>query len=185
MRSKPPSPSTGLTAGIAQPMEPGFTFPQALVYPQLSHVSQAERDVGHSIDELNTRAQHLGESFGIPFTTYSLNPPALPSSNDGWAVAGAILVALAHREERVSLERRAGKWGLYFTREPAVLAPDKRSEAVLLRDAPLDVRERFLAKSEEFFRQYLALCKDRLGRMKESVVKGNQTLRLIDDMRLV
>ena len=104
--------------------------------------------------------------FGISFQNFELNPPPLPTSDNGWAVAASILGALAHRQDRISLERRGGRWGLYLTREPAVIAQDRRGETKLLKDAPLDVRERFLVRSEEFFRAYLKLCEERLGHMR-------------------
>jgi len=84
----------------------------------------------------------------------------------------------------VSLERRSGRWGLFFTREPALIATERRAETVLLKDAPLDVRERFLQKSEYFFREYLKLCEDRLGRMKGSVEDADCTLELLGTLRL-
>lgn len=73
--------------------------------------------------------------------------------------------------------------GAYFTREPAALIQDRKAEAVPLKDAPLDVRERFLLKSEEFFRAYLQLCEDRLGRMHDSVSQADRTLELLERMR--
>jgi len=55
---------------------------------------------------------------------------------------------------------------------------------MLLKDAPLDVRERFLVKSEEFFWAYLKLCEDRLGRMRGAVAKADRTLELLNSLRL-
>jgi len=127
----------------------------------------------------------LGEGFGISFTTFVLNPLAAPSNETPLAMATAVLQSFAHRAERVSLERRSGRWGLYFTREPSIMVQDRRSEAVQLKDAPLDVRERFLLQSEAFFRGYLALCEDRLGQMKTAVSDGDRTLTLLNDICLV
>ncbi|MEJ0039280.1 MAG: hypothetical protein WDO68_25035 [Gammaproteobacteria bacterium] len=134
--------------------------------------------------QLDTWAHKLGEGFGIPFTTFSLNPLQNSLNDNGLAVVAAVLSALSHRDERVSLERRGGRWGLYFTREPAALTQERRADAVPLKDAPLDVRERFLGKSESFFREYLKLCEDRLGRMKEAVDSADQTLELLDQLQL-
>ena len=60
----------------------------------------------------------------------------------------------------------------------------RKTETIALKDAPLDVRERFLVKSEEFFRAYLKLCEDRLGKMKTSVTQADKTLELLSNLRL-
>lgn len=71
-------------------------------------------------------------------------------------IIAAVAGGLTHEFERISLERRVGKWGLYFTRQhPLVGTERKVAETVPIKDAPLDVRERFFVKSEEFFRTYL------------------------------
>lgn len=154
-----------------------------LIHPPISQVAHYENMVSERIGQLDLRAAQLAESFGIPFTGFRLNP--LPEMSNETLVALTILVeSLAHRSERISLERRSGRWGLYFTREPALVAQERRSETVPLRDAPLDVRERFLQKSEQFFREYLALCEDRLGSMKAAVSDGDRTLALLNNIQL-
>jgi hypothetical protein len=136
------------------------------------------------VDQLDTWAQQLGRGFGIPFTNFVLNQRPSAVNKEGWEVLGAFLEALAYREERVSLERRGGKWGLYFTRAAAAMSQDRNQETILLKDAPLDVRERFLIESERFVRSYLDLCEDRLGRMQNSVAQADRTLDLLRGMRL-
>lgn len=117
-------------------------------------------------------------------TNFELNPLDAKQLGDGlspgWkAVAQACLV-LTRQPERITLERREGRWALFFTRDRAPLdsASAPRS-AVPLKDAPLDVRERFLQRSEDFFRAYLALCEDRLGRMKTAILQADRTLALL------
>jgi hypothetical protein len=175
----------GAASGAPAPgQNSGLTFPARLLHPPQSQVAHSEDAVSNRVVQLDVWAQRLGEAFGIPFTTFALNP--LPTDFGGDAVAGALaaLASLAHRLERVSLERRSGKWGLYFTREPALLAHERRADALSLKDASLDVRERFLCKSEEFFRQYLQVCGDRLGSMKSSVSHADRTLELLGNIRL-
>ena len=164
----------------------GLSFPAALIQPQQSQVARSEDDVSSRILQLDLRAQQLGEGFGIPLTTYELSPyqDTLTADSTGWAVAATVLVALAHRADRVTLERKNGRWGLYYTKEPAVISQERSAVTVPLKDAPLDVRERFLVQSEAFFRQYLKLCEDRLGRMRACVTAADQTLQLLDAMTL-
>jgi hypothetical protein len=177
-------PSTGVRARRRIASSPELTFPAALVHPPQSQVAQYEDAVSNRIGQLEVRALQLGEGFGIPFTSFVLNPLATPPLDTGLAVVASMLGALTTRPERISLERRNGRWGLYFTREPAVVAQERKADTVPLKDAPLDVRERFLVKSQEFFRSYLELCKDRLSSMKQSVHEADQTIALIDRLRL-
>ena len=161
-----------------------ISFPAALLHPPQSQLTLSEDAVGDRIRRLDARAEELGRGFGIPFTSFILNAPpdAMPESNLG--AMTYVLREFIQRNERITLERRTGRWGLYFTREPALLDKDRAAETVLLRDAPLDVRERFLVKSEAFFREYLALCQDRLGSMNASVVSADKTLALLDNVEL-
>jgi hypothetical protein len=176
--------STGTRAhSVAAPV-PEFGFPANLLRPQQSQVAQYSDAVTERITQLDLHAQLLGEGFGIPSSGFTLNPPPTPNADDGAGMVLALLHALAIREERVTLERRNGRWGLFFTRGISLIAQDRGAETVPLRDAPLDVRERFLLKSQEFFSAYFDLCKDRLGRMKSSVECADQTLRLLQDVRL-
>jgi hypothetical protein len=161
-----------------------LTFQANLLYPQQSQLTQYEDAVTHRIVQLDSWAQRLGEGFGIPFTTFSLNPLQNNFGDGGLAAVATMLTALTHRDERVSLERRSGRWGLYFTREPAAMAQERKADAVPLKDAPLDIRERFLSKSEDFVRAYLKLCEDRLGRMQGAVASADQTLALLGQLQL-
>src|SRR5437868_10298072 len=114
--------SAGLTAQI-----PGsttaLTFPAALIHPPQSQFARSEDAVSDRINRLELYALKLAEGFGISFTTFQLNPLQGPIDDSGVAALVAVLGAFARREERVSLERRGGKWGLYYTREPAVISP--------------------------------------------------------------
>jgi hypothetical protein len=181
MKSKNSRFLTGTTNQPANTDE--LTFPAHLIHPPQSQLTRSEDAVSNRIAQFDTWAQQLGQGFGISSTSFVLNPPE--AEND--AAASTLLLmlrALAYRQERVSLERRSGRWGLYFTREPAIIAQERRAEAVSLKDAPLDVRERFLIKSEQFFRGYLKLCEDRLGQMQGSVAKADQTLKLLSTLHL-
>jgi len=137
------------------------------------------------VARLDACAEQLGRGFGIPYTNFELSP--IPDDDPMTANARAVIMALrllTHRAERITLERRGGRWGLYFTREPALVTQERRAEPVPLRDAPLDVRERFLRRSQEFFRTYLKLCEDRLGTMNSSVETADATLQLLENVSL-
>jgi hypothetical protein len=162
-----------------------LTFPAKLIQPQQSQLMRSEDAVTNRIVQLDMWAQRLGQAFGISYSNFVLNPrPPRAPITTGWDFLGAFVEVLDYREERVSLERRSGKWGLYFTRAPVPMSQDRHQETVPLKDAPLDVRERFLIESERFVRAYLALCEDRLGRMQNSVVHADRTLALLGGLRL-
>ncbi len=180
---KPSLTGTG-TPHTARPAAPEFTFRADLLKPRQSQISQYADDVTNRITQLDLHARQLGEGFGIPFNGFVLNPVPDADPANGASVARALLHALAIREERVSLERRSGQWGLYFTRGISLLSQDRASETIPLRDAPLDVRERFLVKSRDFFAQYLKLSEDRLGKMRQSVLAADETLRQLGTVRL-
>jgi len=173
-----------LTGTTNQPIKSNeLSFPASLIHPPQSQLTCSEDAVSNRIVQLDTWAQSLGQGFGISLTSFVLNPISEIKEREP-SVLLACLEVFGHRQERVSLERRSGRWGLYFTREPAMIAQDRRADSVPLKDAPLDVRERFLLKSEEFFRAYLALCEDRLGQMKESVTKADRTLQLLSTLHV-
>lgn len=162
-----------------------LAFPANLLHPPQSQLVRSEDAVSDRIVKLDAWANRLGEGFGISYTSFVLNPvPSVDDSSSGIVILTAVLATFGQRAERVSLERRGGRWGLYFTRDPAALAQDRKSDTIPLKDAPLDVRDRFLVKSEEFFREYLQLCEDRLGRMKDSVGSADRTLKLLENIQL-
>ncbi len=168
-------------AGSEKPL----TFNGALIQPPQSQVQRSEDAVSDRVARLDAWAEQLGRGFGISFTNFALNPlPEIPDSPNNVSIVLAALRQLAHREERVSLERRSSRWGLYFTREPAIITQERRSETVPLKDAPLDVRERFLRRSQEFFRAYLKLCEDRLGSMNSSIAMADATLGLLVELKV-
>jgi hypothetical protein len=170
--------------GPSGPQTPGLSFPATLLHPPQSQIARSEDAVSNRIIQLDVWAQRLGEGFGLPFTTFALNPLPTDFAGDRAATVLAAMASLVHRLERISIERRSGKWGLYFTREPALLTQERRADPSPLKDAPLDVRERFLSVSEDFFRQYLKLCESRLGSMQTSVTQADRTLQLLANMRL-
>ncbi len=168
-------------AGSAQPL----SFNAALIKPPQSQVQRSEDAVSDRVARLDAWAEQLGRGFGIPYTNFELNP--IPDDDPMTTNARALIMALrqlTHRSERITLERRGGRWGLYFTREPALVAQERRADPVPLKDAPLDVRERFLRGSQEFFRTYLKLCEDRLGTMNSSVESADATLQLLENVSL-
>src|SRR4051794_8388869 len=101
-----------------------LAFPAALIQPPQTQVARYEDAVSNRVAQLDVRAMQLGEGFGIPFTAFVLNPLVPPQSDNGVVLLASMLGALTFRQERVSLERRNGRWGLYFMREPAVVAQD-------------------------------------------------------------
>lgn len=180
---RPRRPHTG-TGIIPFADQPGISFPATLLQPPQSQLTMSEDAVGDRIRRLDARAEELGRGFGIPFTSFILNPPTPLKMDTTLRAVTYMLQEFIQRNERITLERRNGRWGLYFTREPALLDKDRAAETVLLRDAPLDVRERFLVRSEAFFRGYLALCEARLGSMNASVTSADKTLALLDNVEL-
>jgi hypothetical protein len=174
----------------------GIIYRSATHKPELDEESDA---VAKRTVDLDARAQTLGESLGIAFTSFVLpaasgaaaasegggsgtEPDAAEASaNDGATMLAATLRTLTSREERVTLERRAGRWGLYFVRGAAALGGERGAETVPLKDAPLEARERFLLHSEAFFARYLDLCEDRRTRMRQAVAAADRTLALLDE----
>ena len=113
-------------------------------------------------------------------TGFELNPR--PKTRDD--SPASMLLEMMRRAEIVSLEKRDGRWGLFYSREAALLGPQASLPPTPLGSAPLEVRERFLNTSEEFFRKYLAQCEGRLGTMKASLSAADRTLDLLRDIRL-
>jgi hypothetical protein len=176
---------TGTSATQSKGSNTGLTFPGRLIYPPQSQVARTEDAVTDHINQLDVHAQQLGQGFGISFTSFVLNPLLEPASDSNVTALAVAIASFLHRAERVSLERRSNRWGLYFTREAALVgSQDRKTEGVPLKDAPLDVREKFLLKSEEFFRDYLDLCRDRLAKMHDCVAQGDRTLALLHNLTL-
>src|SRR5258706_4918572 len=176
---------TGTSATQSKGNNTGLIFPGRLIYPPQSQVARTEDAVTDRINQLDVHAQGLGQGFSISFTSFVLNPLPEPAKNSDVTALAVTFASLLHRAERVSLERRANRWGLYFTREAAFVgSQDRKTESVPLKDAPLDVREKFLLKTEEFFRAYLDLCGDRLGKMHDCVAQGDRTLALLSNLTL-
>lgn len=184
MRHRRHRPSTGIVIAHNAPQSSELTFPADLIKPPQSQVVQYADAVADRVAQLDAAAQRLAEGFGIPFTTFVLNPSKYEDATDNLRLVAATLEAFTRREERISLERRSGRWGLYYSRTPAVLDQTRTTEITPLRDASLDVRERFLARSEDFIREYLNLCEDRLGKMKSSVDAANRTIDLLANLQL-
>ena len=139
MKSK----NRSLTGTIATSSETAasteITFPARLIHPPQSQIARSEDAVSNRVTQLDTWAQQLGQSFGITLTNFVLNPRASVAHKDGLELLGAFVEALAYREERVSLERRSGKWGLYFSRAPAG-RPQSSAQRPERCSAPLDSR---------------------------------------------
>ena len=177
------STSKGVVAFGSNP-EASLSFPASLLHPPQSQVTRYSDSVSDRITQLDMHAQRLGEGFGIPLTSFVLNSVALPLDSNASSIALVALERLLVREERVTLERRNGRWGLFFSRAPSIVGRELPSEPVSLREAPLDIRERFLLRSEDFFREYLKLCENRLASMQRSVGAADRALALLKDLRL-
>lgn len=173
---------TGTLSTVAANQSLGF--PADLIHPPQSQLVKYADSVSDRIARLDLSAQRMAEGFGVSFTTFVLNPIPTPQSSDNAALVLAALRAFTHKEERVTLERRSGRWGLYYMRGAPVVGNEAPVEPLPLRDAPLDVRERFLSASETFFREYLRLCEERLSRMRSSIGAADQTIEMIANIRL-
>lgn len=160
----------------------GMAFPKDLLVPPQSQVQLYEDGVSNRIRELDAAASQLARGFGIGFSPgMHLNELHDRTRTDVLEVMVLVLVPT----QRISLEKINGNWGLVYSYEPAAIrAANDRGYRGPLRDAPLDVREKFLHRSEEFFRRYLASCEDRLGSMKSAVDAGDKTLALIKSIEL-
>ncbi|MFN0009572.1 MAG: hypothetical protein ACKVXR_16870 [Planctomycetota bacterium] len=174
----------------SHPPRADLTFPADLVLPPKSQVIQYEDRVTERIVALDTYARELGTGFGIPMTGFYLNDFPVPDSKIDsipLAVLTVLGTVLTRDIEHISMERRDGRWGLYFTRiaNPLVQRQSHSSGGfVPLKDAPLDVRERFLARSEAFFRRYLDQCGDRLASMKGAVDSADRTIAMLASLHL-
>jgi hypothetical protein len=162
-----------------------LTFPAHLIQPPQSQLTRYEDAVADRIRQLDAFAQRFGEAMGLPYRDFLLDPVAAPTDASGTTMLTLMLRELSARHERVSLERRNGRWGLYFTKEPAIISQDRGFESILLKDAPLDVREKFLGVSGTFFEKYLELCEDRLGSMKAAVGQADTTIERLLSLKLV
>lgn len=183
MARRPESEVMSLKSDRDVPSKERIGFRADLLLPPKSQVAQYEDAVTARVIALNDHARKLGAGFGIPMTDFVLNP--VPGSLDQPAGVDLLrlLRLLSHEAERVSLERRDSAWGLFFTREPPVFFQHQAKASVPLKDAPLDVRERFLEKSEQFFRAYIGLCEDRLARMKSAVSAADHTIELVQSIQ--
>lgn len=161
-----------------------LAFRADLIHPPQSQVVQYSDSVSDRIVRLDISAQRMAEGFGVAFTSFVLNPIAMPDKGNNAALLLATLQSLTHKQERITLERRNARWGLYYMRSAPAIGNESAVDAVPLRDAPLDVRERFLTASEAFFREYLQLCEHRLGRMKKSIQAADRTIELLAAVRL-
>ena len=159
-----------------------MSFPQDLLVPQSSQVQIYEDKVSSRIREIDAAASQLARGFGIGYAP-GLYIDGIPERS-GKPTLDLLAVAFLPRQ-RVSLEKVNSAWGLVYSYEPAPMrAANDRALRVPLRDAPLEVREKFLQRSEEFFRRYLATCGDRLGSMKTAVDAGDRTLSLLRSIEL-
>lgn len=159
-----------------------LTFPQALLRTPPSQLDMAQDEVTKVVEQLDERARHFGTTLGISMPNFDLNDVANEvSQSEGWIV---LAVALTRSPECVSLEKRDGRWGLWYTKVPPVLASSQRPVAsVPLRDAPLEARMKFLRKSEEFFREYLKRAEEGLGSPQQAADIGKQTLAMLDRIK--
>ena len=158
-----------------------LTFPRDLFRPPTDQVTQYADQVTDRIVHMDHYAAMLGKSFGIPLTHWQLNEtPVIDERN----VFAAFATVLSYQPEFVSLERRKGTWGLYYFRGPAYIKHGDSAHVAPLKEAPLDARERFLQRSEEFFRAYLQTCEGRLGKMRSAVDAADRTIELLADINL-
>jgi hypothetical protein len=167
---------------LARTTSEPITFPKDLLVPPQTQVQQYEDAVSRSIRELDAAASQLAHGFGIGYSP-GMNLDELPQQEKSDLLI--LLAAAFVSTKRVTLEKINGTWGLVYSYEPGVVRPgNDRGYRVPLRDAPLEIREKFLHRSEEFFRRYLATCQDRLGTMKVAVDAGSRTLALLRNVQL-
>lgn len=166
----------------APPQSTAISFPKDLLQSPPTQLQAYEDAVAGRVRELDARASQLARGFGIGYSPgVHLQEAAEYEGTEVLLLLGKMLIPT----QRVSLEKVNGNWGLVYTYEPGVVKMgNDRGMRVPLRDAPLDVREKFLRRSEEFFRRYLDSCKDRLAGMKDAVSAGDRTLELLQRIQL-
>lgn len=175
------------TAGVtpektsATPAPEPLTFPQALLRNPPSQLDMAQDEVTKVVEQLDERARHYGGMLGISMPLFEVSdPPNAAGQSD----AMALLVAMTRSAEYVSLEKRDGRWGLWFTRSAPLLGSAQRPAVTSpLRDAPFEVRMKFLRKSDDFFREYLKRSEEALGTPQQAAEMGKQTLAMLDRVK--
>lgn len=140
---------------------------------------QAHRDgVTEQIRKLDDVARRLGEEHDVEFDRgIDLEPYTkgeLEAAAGGLTVWG-VLTIIAHTSRRVSLEKIGGTWGLFYARTNAEHNYGRAPKTVRLQDAPLEMRERFLARADEFFTKYMALVGEATERRRGQVDKMAET----------
>lgn len=182
--STPPVPAgSKLVSPVPQPAAPptaGYVIDSSLIVPPRDQLSAYADSVSGCVEALNDRAVRLAEGFGMAMTPgYNINPETTDTGNAGLDVIKAVL----HRNEYFSIDRKSGRWAIFYSRDPSAMggAP---AVHVSLRDAPLDVREKFLQHSAAFFDMYLQRSQDRLAQMKSALTAGGQTLAMLDSITL-
>jgi hypothetical protein len=167
------------------PASTDLSFRRDLIIPEQPQVAKYGDLVADRIRRLDEYAAALGRGFGLPFTPGIELDEGMRASHQAPADAVAVLGLVFSSSKLVSLERRKGQWGLYYASRPSmVLANREHTTVVPLKDAPLDVREAFLLRAEEFFHAYLATCENRLGSMKQAVESGDRALALLERLQL-
>ncbi|NOJ80497.1 hypothetical protein [Myxococcus xanthus] len=178
---RPPSIRPGPARTSAASVPAPLTFPQAVLRPIPSQLELAQNEVTKVVELCDERARHFGTMLGISMSAFELNDPP---NTTGQTDALALLVALTRSVESVSLERRDGRWGLWYTKSAPVLSSSQRpTTTVPLRDAPLEARMQFLRKSEEFFREYLKRTEEGLGSPQQAAEMGKSTLAMLDNIK--
>lgn len=178
-----------------------FTFDKSLLIPPRSQLELQNDAVAERVIEMDARAARLAAGFGIPYSQgIELEPMRRSAKELGEKASGgrpeqqqAALVALIVAgssimmapSQKVTVERRDGRWGLYYHYTPAPLfGSSDRASCVPLKDAPIAIRRDFLQNSEEFFRGYLEICKGQLGNLAGVVEAADRTLALLDGLQV-
>lgn len=178
-RKKKSPPASGVTESRA------LTFPGELLHPPKAQLVQYEDALNHRVALLDEKANTFGTFFGVPMRDYEIDPLEKPTGEDG-AAALWVLARMSLDREYFTLERaQNGVWGVYYTKKPGMF---NQAAGVIgplpIRQASLDVRKKFLEKSEAFFREYLKRCNARFVDLKGTIAAGDRTLELLSQVKL-
>lgn len=133
--------------------------------------------VSELVREIESRVLTLAARVGAAFE-FHLTEIQPVEGQEGLALVGRLAEIWLNGFEQVMIARHAGSWGLWY-RKVMQNQPVKES---LLRDAPLEVRERFLRVSTRFVEEYATRHAARLEALNRSLEVGYQGVAYLDEL---
>ena len=183
-----PQPVNPSSAASSEGAQDGLTFRAELLRPVPSQLELAHDEVTRVVEQLDERARDLGKALGVSMTTFEINPVAIPETlakaDQSSKALYEAFATLTRSQEVVTLEKRDGKWGLWYRHTPSpFVAAGRPATTVPLRDAPLEARMKFLHKSAEFFDAYLKRAQEGLGSPQQAAAAGMRALEMLNNIK--